>query len=52
MQSSIRSTGPAIGQYLAEPNWQQGVFANDALPEEKAKELQAVSVTFESLGRS
>jgi len=35
-------------KYLAGTELAAGMFANDALPEEKAKELQAVSVTFES----
>ncbi|HLO47494.1 MAG TPA: galactose-1-phosphate uridylyltransferase, partial [Kamptonema sp.] len=35
-------------KYLAGTELAAGMFANDALPEEKAKELQAVSVTLSS----
>ena len=35
-------------KYLAGTELAAGMFANDALPEEKAQELQAVSVTLES----
>jgi len=34
-------------KYLAGTELAAGMFANDALPEEKAKELQSVSVTLE-----
>lgn len=36
-------------KYLAGTELAAGMFANDTLPEEKAKELQAISVTLESL---
>jgi UDPglucose--hexose-1-phosphate uridylyltransferase len=35
-------------KYLAGTELAAGMFANDALPEEKVKELQAVSITLES----
>jgi UDPglucose--hexose-1-phosphate uridylyltransferase len=35
-------------KYLAGTELAAGMFANDALPEEKAKELQAVVVTIET----
>ena len=38
-------------KYLAGTELAAGMFANDALPEEKAKELQAVVVNIEELSR-
>jgi UDPglucose--hexose-1-phosphate uridylyltransferase len=35
-------------KYLAGTELAAGMFANDALPEEKAKELQAVSIILEA----
>jgi UDPglucose--hexose-1-phosphate uridylyltransferase len=35
-------------KYLAGTELAAGMFANDALPEEKAKDLQAVSVNLEA----